>query len=51
LQVHDELVFNCASSEIEKLSALVKEAMEGVIELKVPLIVDIGYGSNWAEAH
>ena len=51
LQVHDELDFNCAYSEIERLSAMVKETMEGIVKLKVPLIVEVSYGSNWAEAH
>jgi DNA polymerase-1 len=51
LQVHDELDFNCARSEVERLSALVKETMENVAQLKVPLVVDISTGPNWAEAH
>ncbi|MCL1891074.1 MAG: DNA polymerase I [Coriobacteriia bacterium] len=51
LQVHDELDFNCARSELEPLSRMVKEAMEGVAELKVPLTVEVSYGSTWAEAH
>ncbi|MDR3053681.1 MAG: DNA polymerase I [Coriobacteriales bacterium] len=51
LQVHDELDFNCASGEIERLSAMVKEAMEKVAHLKVPLTVTVSTGSNWAEAH
>jgi DNA polymerase-1 len=51
LQVHDELDFNCAKSEIARLSALVKEVMEGVAQLKVPLVADVSVGPNWAEAH
>ncbi|MCL2826175.1 MAG: DNA polymerase I [Eggerthellaceae bacterium] len=51
LQVHDELDFSVPASEVETLSAMVKEAMEGVAELKVPLIADVSVGSNWAEAH
>jgi DNA polymerase-1 len=51
LQVHDELDFNCAKSEVERLSVLVKEVMEGVAVLKVPLIADVTFGPNWAEAH
>jgi len=51
LQVHDELDFNCAYSEIEQLSKMVKEAMEGVAQLKVPLTVEVSQGPNWAEAH
>jgi len=37
--------------EIERLSSMVKEVMEGVVQLKVPLIVDVSYGDTWAEAH
>jgi DNA polymerase-1 len=51
LQVHDELDFNCAKSEIERLSVLVKDVMEGVAKLKVPLVVTVSTGPNWAEAH
>jgi DNA polymerase-1 len=51
LQVHDELDFNCAASEAARLSVLVKEAMEGVATLRVPLVADVGTGPNWAEAH
>jgi DNA polymerase-1 len=51
LQVHDELDFNCAKDEVERLSALVKETMENIATLKVPLVVDISYGENWAVAH
>jgi DNA polymerase-1 len=51
LQVHDELLFELPESELEAIRALVREEMEGVIELSVPLQVDIGHGNNWAEAH
>ena len=51
LQVHDELVFNCAASEQDSLAVMVKEAMEGIAILKVPLVVDVGIGPNWAMAH
>ncbi|HLG94442.1 MAG TPA: DNA polymerase I, partial [candidate division Zixibacteria bacterium] len=50
LQVHDELVFDAHQSELAWLKAMVKEKMEGVIQLKVPLKVDIGTGPNWLEA-
>ncbi|MCI0405018.1 MAG: DNA polymerase, partial [candidate division Zixibacteria bacterium] len=50
LQVHDELVFDAHLSELEWLKAMVKEKMEGVIRLKVPLKVDIAVGPNWLEA-
>lgn len=49
LQIHDELVFEAPDKELNELSALVKEAMEGVFSLKVPLIVDIAIGKNWGE--
>ncbi|MEK7850681.1 MAG: DNA polymerase, partial [Deltaproteobacteria bacterium] len=51
LQVHDELVFEVPESEIETMKGLVREEMEGVMELKVALKVDIGIGKNWKEAH
>ena len=50
LQVHDELVFEVPKSEVEKTEALVKERMENVFSLKVPLKVHLGWGANWAEA-
>ena len=51
LQVHDELLFECPSEEEEKMRALVKKEMEEVMPLKVPLVVDIGWGENWNDAH
>lgn len=50
LQVHDELVFECAAEELEALSRLVREAMSGVVELTVPLEVRVASGVNWAAA-
>ncbi len=50
LQVHDELVLEAVSVEIEQVSAILKEAMENVVELSVPLIIDIHSGKDWAEA-
>jgi DNA polymerase-1 len=50
LQVHDELVFECPPEEVETLSLLVKREMEGVAELRTPLLVDIGIGANWRDA-
>jgi len=49
LQVHDELVFEVPSDELEKVKKLVKEKMEKVIPLKVPVKVDIKTGKNWFE--
>ncbi|MCL2632677.1 MAG: DNA polymerase, partial [Coriobacteriia bacterium] len=51
LQVHDELMFNCAADEAASLGEMVKQTMEAACELKVPLVADINVGSNWAEAH
>ena len=51
LQVHDELVFDAYASEIEELKNLVKEEMEGVIKLDVPLTIECQFGLNWLEAH
>ncbi len=51
LQVHDELVFEAPLEEEQRVCAMVKEEMEGVLELNVPLRVDINSGKNWAEAH
>jgi DNA polymerase I len=51
LTVHDEMVFEVPMAEIEEMKALVKETMEGVWELKVPLKVNVAVGDNWAEAH
>jgi DNA polymerase-1 len=50
LQVHDELVFECPPEEVDAISKLVKREMEGVGELKVPLVADIGAGENWRDA-
>jgi DNA polymerase-1 len=50
LQIHDELDFEVPNDEIDRLSRLVKETMEGVVKLKVPLVAEISYGKNWAEA-
>ena len=51
LQVHDELLFEVPASEVEETGALIKQAMESVAQLDVPLVVDIGVGYNWGEAH
>ena len=51
LQVHDELLFEVPQDEVERIKALVRDSMEGVMSLSVPLLVDLGLGSNWAEAH
>jgi DNA polymerase-1 len=49
LQVHDELLFDVPEDEVERVRALAREEMEGVIELKVPLVADCGVGPNWRD--
>ncbi len=52
LQVHDELVFDVYKPELEKLKVLVTDLMKNAIPtLKVPILVEIGVGNNWLEAH
>jgi DNA polymerase-1 len=49
LQIHDELLFEVPNHELEKMKKLVRETMEGMIPLRVPLVVDISIGKNWKE--
>ena len=49
LQVHDELVFEVPESEVDEMKRLVREQMENVYELEVPLVVEIGVGANWRD--
>ncbi|MFH1017887.1 MAG: DNA polymerase I [Pseudomonadota bacterium] len=51
LQVHDELVFEVPEDEIEAARKLIRNGMESAMSLKVPIVVDVGVGANWAEAH
>jgi len=51
LQVHDELLFEVPEEELEVVRAMVRREMEGAVELRVPLKVEIGVGRNWAEAY
>ena len=51
LQVHDELLFEVPEPELETVLEIVRNDMENVVVLSVPIRVDIGYGKNWAEAH
>ena len=51
LQIHDELVFDAVADEVEKLEAIVKEEMENVTRLSIPLTVECNHGKNWLEAH
>ena len=50
LQIHDELDLEVPMEELEAASELVRSTMEGVAQLRVPLIAEVSYGSNWAEA-
>ena len=51
LTVHDELVFEVPKDELEKVTRLIKESMEGTADLRCGLVVDIHTGLNWADAH
>jgi DNA polymerase-1 len=51
MQVHDELVFEVRADAVEATIAGVRERMAGAAELDVPLVVDVGVGANWDEAH
>ena len=51
LQVHDELVLEVPLPEVETVRRLLPEKMEGIATLRVPLVVDVGQGDNWDEAH
>ncbi len=51
MQVHDELIFEVDTSQVDELVVGIKSAMEGAAELLVPLIVDVGVGDNWDQAH
>lgn len=51
LQVHDELIFETPEEELEKVKAIIKDKMENAYRGTVPLIVEIGVGNNWLEAH
>src|SRR3990167_8825691 len=51
MQVHDELIFEIEQTQIEIVSCVIKNCMESAIKLSVPLVVAIGVGDNWDEAH
>ncbi len=51
LQVHDELDFSVPESEIDTVSELVQDTMAHIVDLRVPLVVDVSVGTTWAEAH
>jgi DNA polymerase I len=51
LQVHDELVFEVLDDAIDASRAMIRQEMEAAAELAVPLVVEIGVGPSWFEAH
>jgi DNA polymerase-1 len=51
LSIHDELVFEIEHARVEEAQQLIKESMEHIVELSIPLRVTLGVGQNWAEAH
>ncbi len=51
LQVHDELIFEVPNSEVAEIAPKLKEIMENITQLKVPLVVDTGVAENWDAAH
>ena len=51
MQVHDELVFEVAEHQVDALQSALPGLMSGVTSLDVPLVVEVGVGSNWDEAH
>ena len=50
LTVHDELVLEVPEDQVEAVAKLVRDEMEGVADLAVPLVVDVGWGKSWYEA-
>ena len=51
MQVHDELVLEVPEQELEPVQQMVVETMVGALDLSVPLVVDVGIGENWLQAH
>ncbi|WP_179998601.1 DNA polymerase I [Acinetobacter sp. YH12239] len=51
LQVHDELVFEVDEAIADEIAIKIADAMQGVVQLSVPLVVEVGKGKNWGEAH
>lgn len=51
LQVHDELVFDVLVTELDRVKEIVKNKMETAVKLSVPLLVEMGFGKNWLDAH
>ena len=51
MQVHDELVFDVPINEVEKIKPIIENGMRNAIKMEVPIVVEIGTGKNWLEAH
>ena len=51
LQIHDELLFEAPVAEVEQACTIVRDCMESSVQLRVPLVVDVGVGASWSEAH
>jgi DNA polymerase-1 len=51
LQVHDELIYESPNDELDLVIPIIKKEMESAIETQVPLVVEVGMGKNWLEAH
>lgn len=51
LQIHDELIFDVPKDELEDVKHQIKSIMESAVSLSIPLVVDVGVGDNWLEAH
>ena len=51
MQVHDELVVDATSDELDKVKSLLVECMEDAVKLDVPLDVEVSHGQTWLEAH
>jgi DNA polymerase-1 len=51
LTVHDELVFEVPEERVEEASKLIRDAMSSAVKLDVPLVVDVGSGASWNDAH
>ena len=51
LHIHDELLLDVPHDEIDVVERILKEEMEGVVTLSVPLTIECNYGKNWLDAH
>jgi DNA polymerase-1 len=51
MQVHDELVLEVPQPELDRVRQMLPQLMTGVAELAIPLVVDVGVGANWEQAH